>query len=275
MRQDGPDHATYGRDVDQDAKIERFLLAGLNHYFGARYEEAIHLWTRALFLDRGHARARAYIERARSALAERQRESEELAHTGVEAFQRGDVDAARDLLTSAVERGGSHDDVQALLERVSRLEVAAGRGQMPARAAQSQHPRRTRPARSERRMSSRLRGLLPLTLLVGGAAMALYAAASWDRLEPFLPLPRMAPTVPTSLVREQPLPRPPADAVALNRAQTLYEQGRFHESLDMLVRVRPGSPFRPEADALQAVIQRALLAGVRQFPPAANASEPR
>ena len=39
----------------------------------ADYEQAIHVWTRVLFLDRGHARARAYIERARSALAERQR----------------------------------------------------------------------------------------------------------------------------------------------------------------------------------------------------------
>ena len=275
MRHDAPDHASYGRDVDQDAKIERLLLTGLDHYFAARYEDAIHLWTRALFLDRGHARARAYIERARSALAERQRESEELVHTGAAAFQRGDVDTARDLLISAVERGGFHDDVQALLERVNRLEVAAGRGQIPARAVRTQHRPRTQPALSERRLSSRLRRLLPLTLLVGGAAVALYAAAAWDRLEPLLPLSRMEPTVSRSLVREQPVPRPPAAAIAMRRAQTLYDQGRFHESLDMLARVRPGSPFRPEADALQSVIQRALLAGARQLPPAANASEPR
>ena len=63
--------------VDRDAKIEQLLLTGLDHYFGAQYQQAINVWTRALFLDRSHARARAYIERARSAMAERQRESEE------------------------------------------------------------------------------------------------------------------------------------------------------------------------------------------------------
>ena len=60
----------------------------------ARYELAINVWTRALFLDRSHARARAYIDRARSALAERQRESEELLQNGVAAFQRGDGEEA-------------------------------------------------------------------------------------------------------------------------------------------------------------------------------------
>src|SRR5215472_4329641 len=63
--------------ADRDAKIEELLLTGLDHYFASQYQQAINVWTRALFLDRSHARARAYIERARSAMAERQRESEE------------------------------------------------------------------------------------------------------------------------------------------------------------------------------------------------------
>ena len=47
-----------------------------------------------LFLDRGHDRARAYIERARGAQAERQRESEELLHRGMAAFDRGETTGA-------------------------------------------------------------------------------------------------------------------------------------------------------------------------------------
>ena len=78
-------------EPDREAKIEQLLLLGLDHYFAAEYEQAINVWTRALFLDRSHARARAYIERARSALAERQRESEELLHDGVAAFNRGEA----------------------------------------------------------------------------------------------------------------------------------------------------------------------------------------
>src|SRR5512140_1193129 len=98
-----------GGDVperDRDARVEELLLTGLDHYFAGQHELAINVWTRVLFLDRGHARARAYIERARSAISERQREAEELVHTGIAAFQRGESDVARRLLTSGIERGG-------------------------------------------------------------------------------------------------------------------------------------------------------------------------
>ena len=61
--------------AERDAKIEQLLLAGLDQYFAGQYDQAITVWTRALFIDRSHARARAYIERARSAQAERQRDA--------------------------------------------------------------------------------------------------------------------------------------------------------------------------------------------------------
>ena len=100
-------------EADREAKIEQLLLAGLDHYFAAQYEQAINVWTRVLFLDRSHARARAYIERARSALAERQRESEELLQSGVAAFQRGEGDEARRLLQAAIERGAPSEEALA------------------------------------------------------------------------------------------------------------------------------------------------------------------
>src|SRR5688500_15381677 len=110
-------------DADREALIEKLLLAGLDHYFGGNYEQAINVWTRVAFLERGHGRARAYIERARGALAERQRESEELLHTGVAAYQAGDLDTARDLLTRAVEQGGTNETALVFLQRLSRLDA--------------------------------------------------------------------------------------------------------------------------------------------------------
>src|SRR5262250_1674559 len=96
--------------ADRDAKIEELLLTGLDHYFAAQYQQAINVWTRALFLDRSHARARAYIERARSAMAERQRESEELLQNGVAAFQRGEPEEARRLLQAAIDAGAPAEE---------------------------------------------------------------------------------------------------------------------------------------------------------------------
>ena len=92
-------------DADREARIEQLLLAGLDHYFAGQYERAISVWTRVVFIERHHDRARAYIERARSSLAERLRKSEELLHAGVSAYKAGDVDQARDLLSRAVEQG--------------------------------------------------------------------------------------------------------------------------------------------------------------------------
>src|SRR5215467_10179827 len=105
---------------EREAKIEELLLTGLDHYFATQYQQAINVWTRALFLDRTHPRARAYIERARSALAERQRHSEELLHNGVAAYQRGEGDEARRLLQAAIDSGAPADEALSILERLNR-----------------------------------------------------------------------------------------------------------------------------------------------------------
>src|SRR4051795_2114764 len=118
------DHASAAvANANCDAKIEQLLLAGLDHYFAGQYDQAINVWTRAFFFDRDHPRARAYIERARSALAERQRESEELLQNGVAAFQRGDTDEARRLLRAAIEGGAPSEEALTVLERLNRLDA--------------------------------------------------------------------------------------------------------------------------------------------------------
>jgi len=109
------------RDQDTSSRIEELLLAGLDHYFNGQHELAISVWTRVLFFDRAHARARAYIERARGAIAERQREGEELLQTGIAAFERGETTRARELLTAAVERHSRPEEALALIERIDRL----------------------------------------------------------------------------------------------------------------------------------------------------------
>src|SRR5688500_15689567 len=111
-------------DADREALIEKLLLAGLDHYIEGRYEQAVNVWTRVAFLERGHGRARAYIERARGALAEQQRESEELLHNGVEAYQAGDLRAARELLTRAVAEGGANETALMFLQRLGHVEAA-------------------------------------------------------------------------------------------------------------------------------------------------------
>ena len=71
LRTEGPRTPAAASSSERDSNIQQLLLIGLDHYFGGEYQRAIDAWTRVLFLQRGHPRARAYIQRARSARAQR------------------------------------------------------------------------------------------------------------------------------------------------------------------------------------------------------------
>ncbi|MCM3881927.1 MAG: type II toxin-antitoxin system MqsA family antitoxin [Vicinamibacterales bacterium] len=259
--------------ADRDAKIESLLMAGLDHYFASDYSQAIDVWTRALFLDRSHARARAYIERARSALGEQQREAEELIHNGVAAFERGEMQAARQLLNAAVQRGGAHEVALAFLTRIDRISAA------PAPAPNAPvAPSAVGPARPFAQPAAKRREVL-LPLLCVGAILAIggYALASWDRVRVLLPeiAIRTAPesgVMPASVLQE-PIAVPRGSEAALDRARALFASGRLYDAIRAVDLVRVTDPLRPEADKLKTAIQRELLA-YAQVPAARTPSAP-
>jgi len=166
-------------DAERATRIEELLISGLDHYFAEDYEQAINVWTRVVFLERDHDRARAYIDRARKAIAERQRESEELLHRGLDAYKTGDVESARDLLTRAVDQGAPSDEALVLLDRMDRLEgtgfdAPLHRKTIPARRQAEQS------ASAER--AGKWQWALGALLLAGAGAAVYYGAApalSW------------------------------------------------------------------------------------------------
>ena len=254
------------REQDTSSRIEELLLAGLDHYFSGQHELAISVWTRVLFFDRSHPRARAYIERARGAIAERQREGEELLHTGVAAFERGDTVRARELLTAAVDRHARPEEALAVIERMDRVAsaplIAADETSIPP-------SRGTRQSNTER--SQRTGGVSATTvaavLAIGLAAGALGVIVWTSGMLPWGPgAPRPASTLPPT--PQDPLPVPSASEVALARATVWYKNGNLHDALAALDVIRPGDPLRSRADELRATIQQKLLE-------AARASEPR
>ena len=264
-----PDQHEVSPDID--SRVESLLLTGLDHYFAGEYERAISAWTRVLFLDRGHPRAKAYIDRARGVIAERQRHSEELLHRGVAAFNRGETANARALLLSAVEQGGPHDVALAFLERLERLDrpVAA------AEAAAGPPARRRRPRVAREPGERRVRRWrLPILVIALVGAGAFYVAASRHRAAPLLFLMDGARTarraVPVAVAGPaEPLMVPRAADIALERARALLASGHPRDALRLVEQVRAGDPARAEADVLRAQIQAALLSAVE--PPAAPA----
>ena len=254
-------------EADRAARIEQLLLSGLDHYFGGQYEQAINIWTRVAFLERGHGRARAYIERARGALAERQRESEELLHTGVAAYEAGDLQTARELLTRAVEQGGANETALLFLQKLNRLDVVSG----AARVRETPRPSRARGHRQETpRAATEQTGWLATIaaciVVVGVVVFGALGVRSW-----LVELPVTAPI--GEPVQAEPLPVVRVSDTRVRQARELSTSGRPYEALRLLREIDIADPLRAEADRLTADIQRGLLAGAGIAPVAAAVGE--
>lgn len=244
----------------REAKIERLLLTGLDHYFDGHYDQAINIWTRALFLDRGHARARAYIERARGALAERQRESEELLQRGLAAFDRGASAEARRLLEAAITRGAPRDEALSVLDRIQRLDPPINASIGPPARAPIELPTTARTssvphdARARWLMASAATGLAGLVVGLMAAGL-LSVQVRWGR-----PQPTSTPAAALSANVDDAMPLPRRGERALHRARLLAQTGRLRDSLASLDQIAMTDEERPAADRLRAEIQRHLIA---------------
>jgi tetratricopeptide (TPR) repeat protein len=239
--------------ADRDSRAELLLVEGLDRYFEGRYDDAIHLWTRVLFLDRSHARARAYIARARTALAEHQRRAEELLQASQDLIEQGRAADARDLLTKAVEASGDDARSESLRVKLERLERAA-RATAPMAGAAGSAP--SAPALPGWRWPRRSR-TLAMTAAVTTLAVAsvLTISLGWPSITTS-PQDRLAVSTTT--------PRWPvlsSSDVALVRARTLYSHGQLPEALQALNGVNASSAARADADRLRIEIQRVLLSG--------------
>jgi tetratricopeptide (TPR) repeat protein len=262
QRTDRPADAGEVPERERDTRVESLLVAGLDHYFAGQHELAISVWTRVLFLDRGHARAKAYIDRARSAMAERQREGDELLHTGAAAIDRGDAGAARDLLKSAAERGAT-DEALALLDRLNRFEqpnVKPARSSAPPLVEQSIDP----PLAVVEKTGAARAVWISVGVLTGLALSGLVAWVGITRPD-WLPLQDSGVATPVTEVSE-PLPVPSSAELSLSRARTLYEDGRLRDALVALEAIGQADPLRRDANELRAAIQRRLLEASRLQP---------
>jgi tetratricopeptide (TPR) repeat protein len=255
LRQGGEDAAL--SEADRAARIEELLLSGLDQYFGGHYEQAINIWTRVAFLERGHGRARAYIERARDALAEKQRECDELLHTGVAAYHAGDLDTARDLLTRAVEAGGPNETALLFLQRVSRARTAP---EVP--RAESAGGWRRRDGRGTEPGTSRggwLVSIVATVVVAGIIVFGALAVRSW-----IVELPVGGPSV--EAVARESLPVVRGAEMRIAQARALYSRGQSRDALRVLSEVDVADPLRGDADRLTADIQRGLLGMASQEP---------
>jgi hypothetical protein len=243
--------------TDRESLIEQLLLSGLDHYFAGRFEQAVHVWTRVFFLDRGHARARAYIERARSAIAEREREAEARAHLDAEACAHS---CGTELLPGHARFRSPSRAIDVAYSQTTRRAVHVvldeqEHGEAGPVAAVAPVARAHSPGGRPRPVAH--------VLLVGLAAVLLFGAgyvvAARDRIATWWRHPAQPHAVlPVAAADELKASR--ASERILASARELFAAGQLAATLRTLELIADDDPLRHAADRLLIDAQRALLA---------------
>lgn len=255
-------------------KIQDLLAQGDALFRSGRFQRAVHVWTRVLFLERGNRAAREAIDRGKRAIAEQERQLDIQALEAARLLDAGERVAARRLVTELLSRDPRHPEGRNLSERLealSRRGHVAPRPSVPRGAREGAPPARRRRTRSAA-PAAYVRPVSPLKIaaflfcaLCLFLAGAVYIHLNWDFLasEGLLSSSRGARTAKAQAAIEEvdvpPLPFP-SELHYYNGAR-LYSKGRYREALSELGRVGRRSPAFKSAESLILRIEERLLRG--------------
>lgn len=261
------------------------------------YEQAIHVWTRILFIERGDPRAKGAIEQAQRAVAERQRELDVELAVAEELLDSGDIEAAASTVRHILSLDPRHAEGHQLAERIAarkrRIDVApanavavADNGVADDAHEQLAASRRGLLLRVSHKASPKLRPRgRPSSLKMAGfglgvvlvfASGALYLRLHWDSLVSdgaFVTGNVLAPGG-AGLVEAS---VPGASELRYYNGARLYEKGRYREALAELSLVEREDAVFERARSLILRIEDRLLRGgeLPQSPPSSDATLPR
>jgi tetratricopeptide (TPR) repeat protein len=278
------------RDLGEGEKTGDLLRQGKELLRTGCYQQAIHVWTRILFLDRGNPVACKAIDKAKRALAERQRESDAIVAEASAYEQEGERSKAKRLLARVLTTDPRHTEGRSLWEKIEALER---RGEPQANAStlatdpadESSRLRRRNGVQTNVAKKNRARSASPLKmaaflfcafclLALGG----LYLHLNWEFLvsDSAFATSRQAGSEAVPDFDRPQLPLP-SDLHYYNGAR-LFAKGRYRDALSELARVDRHSASFEEARGLIVRIEERLLResiNVEPQSPARTSSEMR
>jgi tetratricopeptide (TPR) repeat protein len=260
-------------------RTDELFRQGEEHFAAGRFQQAIHIWTRILFVERGSSKVRESIDKAKRVIAERQRRLDlECAEAG-RLFDAGDVEEAGRRARVVLSADPSHVEANRLSEKVEALErrneparelsLESSSEAGPSKGIVLRVPKaeRGRPragAGADAPADSRLKmfAFIAAGILVF-AASALYLYENWEGIVSDGAF--RHPTSGASVAVAPPAPAVPdlAELRYYNGAR-LFEQGRYREALAELSRVDRGSRLAAPARSLILRIEERLLRGVSE-----------
>ncbi len=228
------------------------------------HEAAIEIWSRIFLIDINSVEAVTRIEKARQEMAEGDKRVRQILETGRNAYDAGDLEAARSAFLRALAIEGGDATARSYLDRIEK-EMASAAAPVPAPpeaesetekepAAAREKPSATKAARPGLRVNSKV-------AVIAAAFLVLVAIGSWLVLR-----------------QPRPAPAPPAPTRAsgsLEKATAFFQQGKIPETIAELKRIRPSDPDYAKARQLLDTLsktpaEQAPVAAAEQ-PPAGSA----
>lgn len=258
-----------------DPRISQFLRQGDEAASRGHLQEAIDLWSRVFLIDLSNDEASRRIDAAREKQSEAARQLDVLLTEGVQRYESGDLQAARDAFLQVLTLSESDATARNYLNQIDAvLAVPASGAAPPPETALSDAPymgdelespvrpsfaddlpalddrSEEEPGPSEARRGSRARdgespargGKVDLRVLIGVAALLLVgvAAAAW-----FFFRPKEDKAVSGAVA--PPVATAPAQQDPLEKAQTLFKAGKVDEALGILTAIPTTDPRHDQA----------------------------
>jgi tetratricopeptide (TPR) repeat protein len=228
------------------------------------HEGAIEIWSRIFLIDINSVEAVTRIEKTRQDMAEGNKQVSEILQTGRDAFEAGDLTAARTAFLKALAIEANEPTARSFLDRIEKELRAGEPAPAPADSEtglsdlEEAAPPPEAPAVKRKGAPVALR-VNPRVAMIAVAFVALVAIGSW-------------------LVMRQPRPAPAPAVVpvrtggSLEKATAFFQEGKIPETIAELKRIRPSDPDYAKARQLLDTLAKSpaeTAAEARPAPPPA------
>ncbi|HEY8132764.1 MAG TPA: tetratricopeptide repeat protein [Thermoanaerobaculia bacterium] len=111
---------------DDQKKIQQYLADGDRAFDAGDYQTAIDLWSRIFLIDVTNDQASERIEKAKAKRRDSEQQTERLLAAGIQAFDRGDTNGAREKFTQLLQIDPKNTTAQEYIERLDQVPTEGG-----------------------------------------------------------------------------------------------------------------------------------------------------
>jgi tetratricopeptide (TPR) repeat protein len=111
---------------DDQKKVQEYLADGDRAFDAGQFQQAIDLWSRIFLIDVTNEQASERIEKAKMRRRDIDQRGETLLATGIQAFDRGDRDAARENFAKLLQLDPTNPTAQEYMEKLSEVATEGG-----------------------------------------------------------------------------------------------------------------------------------------------------